>query len=408
MIAFRNLKRNKGYYFINIFGLAVGMACCIVIMLFVKDELSYDRFHENAGRIYRLTVKRKIPTGEQRDTLTPSNAGPNMVSDFPEVVDAVRLDQPRVYIVEHGDKRFTTDPVGADPSILDVFTFPLVMGDKRTALKDPDNVVISEGLAEKMFGDENPMGKVITLYGVDPDERHDYTVTGIMKDIPHNSHLRFEFLVPREEDTSESARSRPGPCVTYLLLDKNADPKELEKKLPEFTLKYYGERYAQRAIFRLQPLTSIHLRSDLDYDEIVEKKGEYFHFLFPFSGGSDHTAYRHHQFHEPFHGASHPAIQRGWDKKGRGCFQIQAHQAIPQRVHPVFPGGSFVGDGLSLIGFTLFQFSDGKTPDLESQKQSAPLCGILFSIPVGRTPFWQLSGTFFIFIQAGRGAERRD
>jgi len=270
-ITWRNLKKNKIYSFINIFGLAVGMSCCIVIMLFVQDELSFDRFHENADRIYRLTVKRKISTGEQRDTLTPSDAALNLIADFPEVVDAVRLGQPRVFVIEHDDKRFTTDPVGADPSLLDVFTFPLIMGDKHTALKDPDNVVISDDLACKMFGDVSPMGKIITLYGV--DTRHDYRVTGIMKDIPHNSHLRFEFLVPRREDPNESARSRRGPCVTYLLLGKNADPAEFEKKLPEFVIKHYGERYAKRATFHLQPLTSIHLRSDLDYDEIVMKKG---------------------------------------------------------------------------------------------------------------------------------------
>lgn len=270
-VAWRNIKRNKIYSFINIFGLAVGMSCCIVIMLFVMDELSFDRFHENAGRIYRLTVKRKISTGEQRDTLTPSDAAPNLVSEFPEVVDAVRLDQPRVFVVEHEDKRFTTDPVGADPSILKIFTFPLIIGDKNTALKDPDNVVISEELAEKMFGDEYPMGKIITLYGV--DTRHDYKVTGIMKNIPHNSHLRFEFLTPATYDSEErTERSRRGPCVTYLLLGRNANPEELEEKLSDFALRHYGERVAQRAVFRLQPLTSIHLHSDLDYDEIIEKK----------------------------------------------------------------------------------------------------------------------------------------
>ncbi len=267
----RNIKRNKIYSLINIFGLAVGMCCCIIIMLFVMDELSFDRFHENADRIYRLTVKRKISTGEQRDTLTPSDAAPNLIAEFPEVVDAVRLDQPRVFVVEHEDKRFTTDPVGADPSILDIFTFPLIMGDKSIALKDPDNVVISEELAEKMFGDENPMDKIITLYGV--DTRHDYRVTGIMKNIPYNSHLRFEFLTPATYDSKErSERSRRGPCVTYLLLGKNAAPEELEKKLPDFALRHYGERVAQRATFRLQPLISIHLHSDLDYDEIIEKK----------------------------------------------------------------------------------------------------------------------------------------
>jgi putative ABC transport system permease protein len=272
-ITWRSLKKNKIYSFINIFGLAVGMSCCIVIMLFVQDELSFDRFHENAQSIYRLTVERKISTGERRDTLIPSDAAPNLIAEFPEVVDAARMAMPRVFVVEHGDKRFTTDPVGADPNILEVFTFPLIMGDKRTALKDPDNVVISEDLASKMFADENPMGKVITLYGV--DTRHDYQVTGIMRNIPHNSHLRFEFLTPASyaDSRKNPSRARREVCVTYLLLGKNADPQKLEEKFPGFVLKHYGEQFAKRATFHLQPLTSIHLRSDLDYDEIVMEKG---------------------------------------------------------------------------------------------------------------------------------------
>lgn len=272
-ITWRNLKKNKIYSFINIFGLAVGMACCIVIMLFVQDELSFDRFHENADRIYRLTVIRKISTGEQRDTLTPSDAGPNMVADFPEVIDAVRMAMLRAYVIEHNEKRLPTDPVGADPAILDIFTFPLIKGDRRTALRDPDNVVISEELAGKMFGDEDPIGNVITIFGV--DTRKDCKVTGIIKDIPYNSHLRFEFLTPARYSNPKdrSGRSRREVCVTYLLLSKNADPQELEKKLPDFVLKYYGEQGAKRITFRLQPLTSIHLHSDLDYDEIVMKKG---------------------------------------------------------------------------------------------------------------------------------------
>jgi putative ABC transport system permease protein len=274
IVAFRNLKRNKVYSFINVFGLAVGMACCIVIMLFVRDELSYDRFHENAGRIYRLTIKRTTPGQEFHHTITLWDMGPNLVNDFPEVVDDVRLTMHRWFVVERGEKRFTTDPVFADPNILNTFSFALLRGDKDMALKEPNSVVISEDLAKKFFAEEDPMGKLLTIY--DTNSRYDLQITGIMKNIPYNSHLRFEFLAPLKhlETRKGFDRSQRHHCVTYLLLDKNASPEELEKKFPDFIFKHYGERVASGTKFILQPLTAIHLHSDLDYDEIVEKKGD--------------------------------------------------------------------------------------------------------------------------------------
>jgi len=272
-ITWRNLKRNKIYSFINVFGLAVGMACCIVIILFVQDELSYDRFHENADRIFRLTITRTTSGQEFHHTITYGDMGPGLVNEFPEVVDCVRLGMPRDFIVESDSKRFQTDPVGSDPSILNIFTFPLIKGDKNTALKSPNNAVISEQLAEKLFGDEDPIGKIIRLYGV--DEKNDFQVSGIMKNIPHNSHLRFDFLVPHRHKEAQTGAigSRSWKCVTYLLLREKTNPRELEKKFPDFLVKHYGKQRASENKFILQPLTSIHLHSDLDYDEIVLKKG---------------------------------------------------------------------------------------------------------------------------------------
>jgi len=199
--------------------------------------------------------------------------GPGLVNEFPEVVDYVRLGMPRDFIVESGSKRFKTDPVGSDPNILNVFTFPLIKGDKNTALKNPDNVVISEQLAEKLFGDEDPIGKIVRLYAI--DEKNDFQVSGVMKNIPYNSHLRFDFLVPHrhKEAQTDAIGSRSWKCVTYLLLEKKTNPRELEKKFPDFLLKHYGKQRASENKFILQPLTSIHLHSDLDYDEIILKKG---------------------------------------------------------------------------------------------------------------------------------------
>ena len=265
-IAWRNLKRNKVYSFINIFGLAVGMACCIVIMLFVQDELSYDRFNENSNRIYRITMKRTLPGGREfHSSVSYGVMGPNLVNDFPEVVSAVRIIMYRWFVIEYGDKRLTTDPVFADPSILDIFTFPLIRGDKNTALKDPTSVVVSQELAGKLFGDEDPMGKVITNYSI--DNKYDLIITGILKNIPYNSHFRFDFLTSIEHLKSRSdERDSRLTGHTYLLLDNNADPRKLEEKLPDFALKYLGEQRASTWSYFLQPLTSIHLHSDLQLE----------------------------------------------------------------------------------------------------------------------------------------------
>lgn len=269
IIALRDLKKNKIYSFINIFGLAIGMACCIMIMLFVQNELSYDRFHENANCIYRITSKRKYYGIEDHTTITRWIMGPNLVNNFPEVMNAVRLIIHGRFVVEHGDKRLMTDPFYADPSILDVFTFPLIKGDKRTALKEPNNAVISEELAGKVFGTEDPMGKIISVY--DLDDKYDLQITGILKNIPSNSHFRFDFLAPIDHLKTrkiydENAPKNPYPCITYIHLNENANPEELQEKLPDFVSKYFSERHASNIKYFLQPLLSIHLNSNLSLE----------------------------------------------------------------------------------------------------------------------------------------------
>ena len=259
LTAYRNIKRQKLYSFINITGLAIGMACCIVILLFVQDELSYDRYHKNARQIYRITSKHS----RGHTIISPYEMAPNMVNDFPEVVDAVRIIKQSEFVLSYGEKRFVINPVYADPSILDVFTFPLIRGDKKAVLKDPNSVVISEELAEKFFGDDDPIGKILTIY--DLDNKYNLKVTGILRNVPYNSHFMFHFLAPIEQLQNRYA-DKPYSlsfCSTYLLLNKNASPEGLEKKFPNFTVKYFGERYASIYTYFLQPLTSIHLNSNL-------------------------------------------------------------------------------------------------------------------------------------------------
>ena len=259
--ALRNINRYKGYSFINIAGLAIAMAVCIVILIFVQDELSYDKFHENSEYIYRVAGELKIPTGVQRSSRVRSWVAPNIISDFPEVIDAVRMSR-WGGIVSHGDKRFDEDLHFADPNIFNIFTFPIIEGDKTNALRDSGGVLITQELANKYFGDKNPLGKTLTI-----DNKYDFRITGILKNIPFNSHIKFNFLAPfdhmRNIYGEKRFQSNRIPTHTYLLLGKNASPEELEKKFHDFIAKYQGERYATIQKYFLQPLTSIHLQSNL-------------------------------------------------------------------------------------------------------------------------------------------------
>ena len=157
-IAFRSLKKHKGYSFINIFGLAIGMAVCMLIFLWILNELSYDRFHEKADRICRLTLD--IEVGSMLHTpVSLTAAGPALVDDFAEVITAARVDRPRRVSVEYEDRLFQEAGVGfAENAIFDIFTFPFVSGDPNTALEAPNSVVITENMAKKYFDDKDPLG----------------------------------------------------------------------------------------------------------------------------------------------------------------------------------------------------------------------------------------------------------
>lgn len=267
-IAWRNIKRHKAYSFINISGLAIGMAVCILIIIWVQDELSYDRFHENGDRIYRLTMD--IQAGTALHTplcLTP--AAPALSRDFPEIINAVRISRPGRVAVKHKDKVFQEEMVGfAENSIFDIFTFPLVSGDPKSALETAHSVVITESMAKKYFGSEDPLGKILRI-GNDQD----YAVTGVVKDIPWNSHFTFNMLRSFEtlykEKSVNDDRWFDVRFYGYLLLGEQTDAGELDQKLPAFVDKHIGQQLKAMGgslKFFLQPLTRIHLYSDFERD----------------------------------------------------------------------------------------------------------------------------------------------
>jgi putative ABC transport system permease protein len=269
-IAIRNLKHSKGYTFINISGLAIGMACCLLIVLYIQDELSYDSFHTNADRIFRVvasTSEDGIPTNANGTF----GAGPALKKDFPEVVDFVRIrkmGQGTKSYVGFGDQKFYEEWFFfADPSIFTVFTFPLIRGDAENALSNPHSIVITEAMAEKYFGDDDPMGRLLETDPYNTGEKMLFQVTGIAKNVPRNSHFHFDFLASYI-DQKEDLTSFNGfwQHYTYVLLDDPGSAQTLEPKLLPFLQRHWREDpwYTNH----LQPMKNIrlhsHLRSEIE------------------------------------------------------------------------------------------------------------------------------------------------
>ncbi len=288
IIAWRNLWRHPVHTGTNILGLAIGLACCILIVEFVVDELSYDRFHEKSNRIHRVVnVRTALADGQERHlALTPASFAPTMKYDFPEVEASLRLFDFGEMLVRRGEKRFFEPKVYmADSTIFDIFSMPLVMGDPDVALRAPGSAVISERLAEKYFDGENPLGKTLRVGD------YDVTVTGISKNLPRQSHVDLNLLISFSTLTTFSwASERLSSWIwqqfyTYILLEESADPAVLEAKFPDFVERNASAALADRGFTYtpyLQPLTDIYLRSShLEFDWAKRGKIEY---LYIFSG----------------------------------------------------------------------------------------------------------------------------
>jgi putative ABC transport system permease protein len=257
-VAWRNLIRHKGHSFINIFGLAVGLASCIMILLWVRDEMSYDRFHVQAGAIHRVIVTETLPGGGRESfAALPPNLGPALKAEFPEVRQAVRHKGLGPQIVANGGKRFYEENISlVDPEFLLMFSFPLRRGEVKNALSDPHAIVLTEAVAEKYFGREDPLGKSLRL-----NNRSEYTVTGILADIPEQSHLSFDILLPflaAGEFGLPTQTWERFSYDTYVQLEAGSDVRQVNKKIATWLRKPLGDT---RMILNLQPLVDIHLHS---------------------------------------------------------------------------------------------------------------------------------------------------
>lgn len=191
-IALRNIKRHKGYSFINIFGLAVGIACCILIFLWVQDGFSYDQFHENGDNLYLVGTHMRLGNRTTTGSGTPPALGPVFKEEYPEIANSVRFcNGPHGLIFAYGEKRFREFVEAVDGALLEMFTFPLIQGNPETALSEPYSLVMTERMARKYFGTEVALGKIIRV-----ENKYDFRVTGVLENLPRNTLLQFDFLVP--------------------------------------------------------------------------------------------------------------------------------------------------------------------------------------------------------------------
>ena len=261
-LAYRNIIKDKAYSIINISGLAISLASSILILLWVQNELSYDKFHENANQIYRIATN----LGDLKAALNSAGMPAGLKSQMPVIKNSVRLSAIPVHMLfDAGSKKFEEKRVFyADPSFMDVFSFPLVQGDRTTALTNVDAVLITQEMATKYFGNQNPIGKILRK-----DNSENVVVSGVFANIPANSHLQFDFILPMASLARTNSDLKQNTWdnfnfYNYVVLDKSFYPSAanlltLEKQINHIFNNHVTD---MKATFQLQPITKIHLAAD--------------------------------------------------------------------------------------------------------------------------------------------------
>jgi putative ABC transport system permease protein len=265
-VALRSFLKHKGFALINLLGLSVGLACCLLIFLFVQRERSFDDFHERGDRIYRLISEATLPGTMFSSGYTSARYAPMFAEDLPEIQTFARFTGGRSsFILSHGDRRFEEPGLlFADSTVFDVFTFPLLAGDARTALAAPFSIVLSEELVQKYFGDADPMGQPLRANGT-----IELTVTGVMADVPPNSHLRFDALLSmttaEQMDILNFEDLLDFAFASYLLVDAGVAAPALDPRMADVLERRLGEQlrsYNLEYVFNAEPLRDVYLHSD--------------------------------------------------------------------------------------------------------------------------------------------------
>ena len=274
-IAFRNLTKYRFYSFINITGLAIGMAACLLILLYVQHELNYDRFHSKAKHIYRLNEHLVMGSAVSRTASVPLPTKNQVLADFPEITTAAYMFRPSSWgnptLIRVEDSEYTEESfLFTDPELFEIFDFPIIIGDRETMLTAPNQVLLDETTARKYFGDSNPVGRTIRM-----NNRTDLEVVGVMADIPDNSHMKFHLAASMETFKSFFGNNQQafesnwvwvaGWC--YLLLPDEQTAQTLREQLPAFVKRHFPPSLVEDGVeITLQPMTDIHLHSNLELE----------------------------------------------------------------------------------------------------------------------------------------------
>ncbi|HKG68508.1 MAG TPA: ABC transporter permease [Segetibacter sp.] len=265
LVAVRNFKRVKGYSILNILGLTIGITFSLFLIFYIKDELSYDKYHKKADKIYRINSYAKEPDKDvMKWAITPFPLGPALKKDYPEVEEAVRFVGNGKTMYKNGDLRFYEDKIFyCDSNVFKVFTYSFIDGDPKTALVEPNSMVLTQSVAEKFFG----RNQGIVGRSLQNDKGDVYKITGVIKDVPKNSHIIFNILISISSLPKDFGNSwGQFGFFNYVLLRPNVNAASFEKKLLPVYDKYLAPLFAQYNIkihFGVQPITSIHLHSDM-------------------------------------------------------------------------------------------------------------------------------------------------
>ena len=268
LIAVRNIIRQKGYSFINIFGLAIGITGALLVFMWVYDEITFDGFHENIDQLYRVEQDQFYNGESYHVNVTPYPAGEGWQADIPEIETAVRIAFTGNLLMKYGLKSFyESEIVAVDSSIFSVFTFPFIYGNPASALTQPYSMVLTKEISAKLFGEENPLGKSIKV-----DNQYNFKITGVLEKIPDNSSLKFKVLVPFDFVKATGAYSdqtRNNSIITTVKLTKNADPSPVDNKLTEVVKSHMefkeGDKDKYLTKFMLAPLKDMHLHAYFGY-----------------------------------------------------------------------------------------------------------------------------------------------
>lgn len=284
-MGWRNLLKNRSLFIINLTGLALGIGTCLIIMMFVLDELSYDRYNEKADRIIRIVLKGKVNGEVIKEAVTPAPVASTLKAEFPEVEEATRLRRFWSPEITYKNTKYRNSELAfVDPNFFQVFTLPFLKGDPKNALAEPNTIVLTKDEALKYFGKEDPINKLLEL----TDSGEQYKVTGIIENVPDNSHFHFDLFASMEGLAHAKENNwMASNYYTYMVLNEDADYKLFESKLPAIIQKYMGPQVEQMGMtfekFKkngneiglfVQPLTDIHLHSDFDNQSELETGGD--------------------------------------------------------------------------------------------------------------------------------------